>query len=159
VLDNTGKDVSIKSSEMLGKELSLILGNEFLNVVELTNDCHDILSQLAEMFTLLDKSNNRVGHGDVTISLDLVPVSAFVDDLEEVHVEVTSELAFVSLLDEGVLLEAFSTLLSSSSGISLSLSEYGNSEFLVNCISVTHVFEGVGPFSETDVGDVAVELS
>jgi hypothetical protein len=58
VLDNTGEDVSVKSSEMLGEELSLILGNEFLDVVELTDNCHNILSQLAEMFTLLDKSNN-----------------------------------------------------------------------------------------------------
>lgn len=81
MLDNTGKNVSVKGSKMLSEELSLVLSNKFLDVVELTDDCHNILSQLAEMFTLLDKSNNRVGHGDVTISLDLVPVGAFVDDL------------------------------------------------------------------------------
>jgi hypothetical protein len=67
---------------MLGKELSFVFSDEFLDIVELTYDCHDILSQLAEMFTLLDKSNNRVRHRDVTVGLDLVPVSALIDHLK-----------------------------------------------------------------------------
>jgi hypothetical protein len=44
VLKNTGTNVSIKSGKVLSKEVTLIILNKILNVVELTDNCHYIFS-------------------------------------------------------------------------------------------------------------------